>query len=212
MLALTLFNGFALAMGAVSLLTRTAQTPRRHAETSAGLESMSTILVEFADITQDPARRAIRGNACEGHAGQLRLMPLIGLGSVEYRDYAAHGMLKRVMARFPTAAHRRSVCHCGPNQISNLMGTHTSCLSRWHHRNLDGIENGTHLVRRSQRASRRGAGQPGSLRRSARAGRKPRGTRSAAAVRPRATPLRLVVRRYGALFPPRALARRGISA
>ena len=85
---------------------------------------MSTILVEFADITQDPASARSGATPAKGMPDSY-LDALIGLGSVEYRDYAAPGVLKRVTARFPTAAHRDQFV-IAVRQISNLMGTHAT--------------------------------------------------------------------------------------
>ncbi|SAL48729.1 hypothetical protein AWB68_02397 [Caballeronia choica] len=82
---------------------------------------MSTILVEFADITQDPASARCGATPAKGMPDSL-LDALIGAGWVEYRDYAAPGVLKRVTARFPTDAHREQFA-LSVRQISNLMGT-----------------------------------------------------------------------------------------
>ncbi|NUY06197.1 hypothetical protein [Paraburkholderia youngii] len=47
---------------------------------------------------------------------------LIGDGHVEERDYIAPGILRRVVARFPTEHHLNQFA-CSVRQVSKLLGT-----------------------------------------------------------------------------------------
>ncbi|MGF6637135.1 hypothetical protein [Paraburkholderia tuberum] len=81
---------------------------------------MITIVFEFLDTS--------RGQS--GPFGLAALgMPdcwmdaLIGDGYIEHRDYIAPGILRRVVARFPTRDHRDQFA-CSVRQVSKLLGTY----------------------------------------------------------------------------------------
>ena len=77
---------------------------------------MTTIHVEFSDITLDPRAKPAMG------LPDSWLDALIGDGYVERRDYVAPGVLKSITARFPTRDHRDQFAS-SVRQVSNLMGT-----------------------------------------------------------------------------------------
>jgi hypothetical protein len=70
---------------------------------------MTTIHVEFSDITLDPLSTRSGAKPAMGLPDSW-LDALIGAGHVENRDYAAPGILKSITARFPYAAPPRPVC------------------------------------------------------------------------------------------------------
>jgi hypothetical protein len=81
---------------------------------------MITIAFEFLDTT--------RGHSAPGAATALGLPDcwmdaLIGDGFIEHRDYIAPGILRRIVARFPTQHHRDQFA-CSVRQVSKLLGTH----------------------------------------------------------------------------------------
>lgn len=82
---------------------------------------MTTIHVEFSDITLDPLSTRSGAKPAMGLPDSW-LDALIGAGHVENRDYAAPGILKSITARFPTPHHRDQFAS-SVRQISNLMGT-----------------------------------------------------------------------------------------
>jgi hypothetical protein len=82
---------------------------------------MTTIHVEFSDITLDPRSTRSGAKPAMGLPDSW-LDALIGDGYVERRDYVAPGVLKSITARFPTRDHRDQFAS-SVRQVSNLMGT-----------------------------------------------------------------------------------------
>jgi hypothetical protein len=82
---------------------------------------MTTIHVEFSDITLDPQSARSGAKPAMGLPDSW-LDALIGAGYVERRNYVAPGVLKSIIARFPSRDHRDQFA-CSVRLVSNLMGT-----------------------------------------------------------------------------------------
>ncbi|XUW93264.1 hypothetical protein OH764_34625 (plasmid) [Burkholderia sp. M6-3] len=80
---------------------------------------MITIVFEFVDTTRG---QAVGGATALG-LPDCWMDALIGDGYVEQRDYIAPGILRRIVARFPTQHHLDQFAS-SVRQVSKLLGTH----------------------------------------------------------------------------------------
>ncbi|MGF6649596.1 hypothetical protein OKW34_000158 [Paraburkholderia youngii] len=79
---------------------------------------MTTIVFEFLDTTRGQGA----GGATAPGLPDCWIDALIGDGYVEERDYIAPGILRRVVARFPTEHHLNQFAG-SVRQVSKLLGT-----------------------------------------------------------------------------------------
>lgn len=80
---------------------------------------MITIVFEFLDTTRGQGAGGATALGLPDHW----MDALIGDGVVEQRDYIAPGILRRIVARFPTQQHRDQFAS-SVRQVSKLLGTH----------------------------------------------------------------------------------------
>jgi hypothetical protein len=80
---------------------------------------MITIVFEFVDTTRG---QGVGGATALG-LPDCWMDALIGDGYVEQRDYIAPGILRRIVARFPTQHHLDQFAS-SVRQVSKLLGTH----------------------------------------------------------------------------------------
>jgi hypothetical protein len=80
---------------------------------------MITITFEFLDTTRGQGTGSVTALGLP----DCWMDALIGDGYVEQRDYIAPGVLRRVVARFPTQQHLDQFA-CSVRQVSKLLGTY----------------------------------------------------------------------------------------